>query len=156
MKKYGSSMAVVFALVFASIVGCGGGSSNTIAMDASNPDTGKPSATSDAKAMPSDTGGFSASSTQTLSRLTTAEKQALCDQVNANQGGYGRVVQCSSGSQTTDVSQSSCVDGLAYVAAQCPSLTAGDMVSCSVATGADHLCTYATLPECSAVFDCLG
>jgi hypothetical protein len=187
MKKYRSSITVVFALLFAPLLACGGGSSSTTGVDASSADTSKTPTTSDAKAMLgdgggsssttgedassadisktpgtsdaktalSDTGGFSASSTQTLSQLTTVEKQALCDQVNANQGGYNRVVQCSSGSQTTDTNQASCVAGIPSVAILCPTLTVGDLVGCSAATGSD-LCNYATIPDCSAVFDCLG
>ena len=187
MKKYRSSITVVFALLFAPLLACGGGSSSTTGVDASSAENSKTPTTRDAKAMLgdgggsssttgedassadisktpgtsdaktalSDTGGFSASSTQTLSQLTTVEKQALCDQVNANQGGYNRVVQCSSGSQTTDTNQASCVAGIPSVAILCPTLTVGDLVGCSAATGSD-LCNYATIPDCSAVFDCLG
>lgn len=153
MEKHKSSLRMVVALLFASLLGCGGESSGPT--DAGKADTGTPPAATDAKVTVGDAGGFSASSTQRPSQLTTTEQQAFCDQIAANQGGYGRVVSCSGGSQTTDTSRASCVAGLPSLAVLCPTLTVGDIIGCSVAQGAD-LCKFTTIPECSALRACLG
>jgi len=125
--------------------------------DASKADTWFPDTApvADVWVQSSDASGFPASSTKTLSELTTSERQILCDQVAGNQGGYGRVVRCDGSTQTTDASQGSCVGWMPSVASQCPTLTVGDLVGCSLATGPD-LCKYPTAAECAAVFKCLG
>lgn len=111
--------------------------------------------TSDGKPADSNGGPFSPNSTQTLSQLTTSQIQALCDQLATNQGGYGRVVHCDGSIQTTDTSQASCAAYVPLTAVSCPTLTVGNLVSCSLASGPD-LCSYPIVPECAAVFKCLG
>lgn len=103
MEKRRNLLATTLMLLFASLANCGGGSAGVA--DAGGADTRPIPPADDAKVSPSDAGGFSASSTQSPSQLTTVEKQALCDQIVANQGGYGRVVQCGGSTQTTDTSQ---------------------------------------------------
>jgi len=109
----------------------------------------------DAATILADAGTFSSSSTQTLTQLSTPNRQVLCDQLAIAQGGYGRVVQCDGGMQTTDINQASCVSGISSIASLCPTLTVGNLVGCANATGPD-LCMYPIVPECSEVFKCVG
>jgi hypothetical protein len=132
--------------------------SDTMAVnDADGPvaDLSRTPGTSDGKPGDSDGGPFSPNSTQTLSQLTTSQIQALCDQIATNQGGYGRVVYCDGSVQTTDTSQASCAAYVPFTALSCPTLTVGNLVSCSLASGPD-LCSYPIVPGCTAVFNCLG
>ena len=153
MKKHLNHSGIVVAVLLGCQLGCG--SQSPGALDGGSADATKPSSTSDTKAPYGDTAGFSASSTRSPSDLSTAEKQALCDQIDSNQGGYDRVVQCSGSTQTTDTDQASCVAGFPSLVALCPSLTVGDLVACSAATGPD-LCKYTTVAECSALRSCFG
>jgi len=133
------------------------GTDTTGVNDADGPlaDLSRTPDTSDGKPGDSDGGPFSPNSTQTLSQLTTSQIQALCDQLATNQGGYGRVVQCDGSIQTTDRSQAGCAGVVPSTALSCPTLTVGNLVSCSIASGPD-LCSYPIVPECAAVFKCLG
>ena len=123
--------------------------------DTSALDTGKVVITADAFSGFTEVSKVFPNPSATLSQLVEVEKQQLCDLVSANQGGYRRSVRCDGGIQTTDSSQGSCVAGIPTLASVCPSLTAGDLVNCSFATGPD-LCKYPNVPECAELFKCLG
>lgn len=92
----------------------------------------------------------------TLASLTTAEDWVLCDWVNAKEGGYGRTVSCSDGSQQmSDPDQASCADSVVYLGTKCPSLSVGDVEDCANSTGA-NLCSVPTSAACAAFTACIG
>jgi hypothetical protein len=91
----------------------------------------------------------------TLGSLTTAQAGILCDWENDKQGGYGRTMVCSDGSQeTTDPDHASCVGSVPNAGADCPTLTVGDIEDCANAIGAD-LCEVTTAAACHNLWQCL-
>jgi hypothetical protein len=94
-------------------------------------------------------------SSATLASLTTAQATTLCDWENEKQGGYGRTVSCSDGSQqTTDPNQATCVGSVPNAGADCPTLTVGDIEDCANAIGAD-ICQVSTAPGCHNFWQCV-
>jgi len=93
--------------------------------------------------------------TKALTALSSAEVGLLCDQMAADQGGYGRTVTCGASVQTTDTNRASCVAGFPQVVQLCTTLKVGDVLGCVEATGSD-LCKYTLVTECKAIVSCLG
>jgi hypothetical protein len=92
----------------------------------------------------------------TLASLSTAQAGTLCDWESAKQGGYGRMVNCSDGSQQmSDPDKASCVSGIPTLGSLCPTLTVGDIEDCANAVGTD-LCSEPTQAGCAAFNACLG
>ena len=92
----------------------------------------------------------------TIASLSTAQAGTLCDWQSAKQGGYGRMVNCSDGSQEmSDPDKATCVSGASALGALCPTLTVGDVEDCANAVGTD-LCSEPTQAGCAAFNTCLG
>jgi hypothetical protein len=92
----------------------------------------------------------------TFSSLSQTQAARLCDWVNQNQGGYGRSVTCSDGSQqTTDADKASCVQVVPQVGIECPTLTVGDVESCVNVIG-PMLCAVTTSAACANLAACLA
>ena len=92
----------------------------------------------------------------TFSSLNQAQAARLCDWVNHNQGGYGRSVTCSDGSQqTTDADKASCVDVVPQVGIECPTLTVGDVENCVNVIG-PMPCAVTTSAACANLAACLA
>jgi hypothetical protein len=92
----------------------------------------------------------------TFAGLTEAQAARLCDWANLKQGGYGRTVTCSDGTQeVTHADNLSCVESIPYVAVACPTLTVADVENCVNAIGAD-LCQTTTHPACANLAACAG
>jgi hypothetical protein len=91
----------------------------------------------------------------TIASLNQTQAGTLCDWTNSKQGGYGRSVTCTDGSEeTTDADKAYCVAAVPLVGQYCPTLTVGDLEDCANATGSD-LCAFSTAPGCAAARTCL-
>jgi len=101
----------------------------------------------------SDSSGLPRSTT--LASLTTAQAGTLCDWENGKQGGYGRTMACSDGSQqTTDPDHATCVGSVPTAGADCPTLTVGDIEDCANAIG-DDICEVSTAAGCHNFWLCV-
>ena len=122
-------MAVL--VLVATFVGCSGGDGNTVGSSSGLPRS------------------------STVASLTQTEFGTLCDWTNAKQGGYGRSMMCSDGSEeTTDADKAYCVAAFPLVAQYCPTLTVADLEDCANATGT-NLCAYPTAAGCANARACL-
>jgi hypothetical protein len=90
-----------------------------------------------------------------IADLTADEQKHLCDETAKVQGGYGRKMTCPDGhTETTDLDQAWCLDGLGMIAQYCPALTVTDGLDCFERQGLD-LCLYPSVSECQALRDCM-
>ena len=129
MKTLTSTVAMLL------LAACGGGDGSSLGMN-----SGVPRATA-------------------LASLTQTQAGTLCDWTTGKQGGYGRTVSCSDGSQQgTDPDKATCMESIPYIGAACPTLTVANIEDCASAVGRDvcQLQTHAACAEAKACFDSIG
>jgi hypothetical protein len=101
-------------------------------------------------------GGSSLDPNKRVADLTSDEQKQLCDEIANVQGGYGRTMTCPDGHiEKTDVDQASCLGGAPTLIRYCPELTVADNLDCAHSQ-AEDFCSFASLPECQAVRDCVA